>query len=223
MDVLVTDDDPLVLEGVRRMFERRGHAVVTAGTAKDALRALERRAFDLVVLDWNLPDLTGVEVVVQLRSAGRTVPILILTARTDQDDLVRVLDAGADDFLPKQAAREDVLLARAEALVRRALCPPPPRRIVAGDIVIDEGAKAARVGEDTLDLAPSELRVLVLLASSCGKVLSRAELISGCWGEGAGVTDNALESLVKRLRRKLGSAGDRLQAVRRRGYVLVEE
>jgi two-component system OmpR family response regulator len=222
MDVLVTDDDPQILEGVRRVFERRGHAVVTAATASEAFRALDRRSFDLLVLDWNLPDMSGVELVEQLRAAGRMVPVLMLTARSEQDDLVRALDAGADDFLPKQSARADVLLARAEALGRRALYPPPPRRIIAGDIVIDEGAKAAMVGEEVLDLAPSELKVLVLLASSCGKVLSRAELISGCWGDGADVTDNALESLVKRLRKKLGPAGDRLQAVRLRGYVLLE-
>ncbi|MBL9020900.1 MAG: response regulator transcription factor [Myxococcales bacterium] len=222
MDVLLTDDDPQILEGVRRVFERRGHAVATAATAKDALRALERRSFDLLVLDWNLPDQEGVEVVEKLRASGRMVPVLMLTARTEQDDLVRALDAGADDFLPKQSARPDVLLARAEALVRRALYPPPPRRIVAGDILVDEGAKAAIVGGEPLDLAPSELRVLALLAASCGKVLSRAELTAGCWGDGADVTDNALESLIKRLRKKLGPAGDRLQAVRLRGYVLLE-
>ena len=222
MDVLVTDDDPQILEGVRRVFERRGHVVATAANARDAYRLLEKRGFHLMVLDWGLPDMPGVELVQRLRAAGKTVPILMLTARSEQEDLVQALDAGADDFLPKQSARADVLLARAEALARRALYPPPPRRIVAGDLVVDEGAKAASIAGEGLDLAPSELKVLALLAGSCGKVLSRAELIAGCWGDGAEVSDNALESLVKRLRKKLGTEGERLQAVRLRGYVLLE-
>ncbi len=221
MDVLITDDDPQILEGVRRVFERRGHGVATAATAKEATRALEKRSFDLLVLDWGLPDVEGVELIGRLRTAGKTLPILMLTARTDQEDLVRALDAGADDFLPKQSARADVLLARAEALTRRAHLPPPPRRIVAGDVVIDEGAKTVAVAGEQIDLAPSELRVLSLLASSAGKVMGRGELISGCWGDAADVSDNALESVVKRLRKKLGPAGDRLQSVRLRGYVLL--
>lgn len=222
MDVLITDDDPQILEGVRRVFQRRGHLVTTAATGMDALKALEDRSFDLVVLDWGLPDLEGVELVERLRAAGKTVPVLMLTARSEQEDLVRALDAGADDFIPKQAARPDVLLARAEALARRAQYPPAPRRIIAGAFVIDVAAKTAMLDGVQLDLAPSELRVLAMLAGAAGKVVGRAELIAGCWGDGASVVDNTLESVVKRLRRKLGPAGDRLQSVRLRGYILLE-
>ncbi len=222
MDVLITDDDPQILEGVRRVFQRRGHAVTTAATGADALRALEERTFDLLVLDWGLPDLEGVDLVEQLRASGKMVPVLMLTARSEHEDLIRALDAGADDFIPKQAARPDVLLARAEALARRAQYPQAPRRIVAGEFVVDVGAKTAAFAGRELDLAPSELKVLAILAGSMGKIVGRSELVAGCWGDGATVGDNTLESVVKRLRKKLGAAGDRLQSVRLRGYVLLE-
>ena len=223
MDVLITDDDPQILEGVRRVFERRGHFVQVCPNGREALRAVEERSFDLLILDWGLPDLEGVEVVTRLRRDGRRVPILMLTARSENEDLVVALDAGADDFVAKQAARSDVLLARAEALVRRAQYPAPPRHLVAGNIVVDEAGKTVTVGGAPLELAPSEFKVLAMLAATPGKVLGRAELVAGCWGEGADVSDNALDSVVKRLRKKLGPEGDRLQSVRLRGYVLVEQ
>ncbi len=222
MEVLLTDDDEQLLQSVRRVFERRGHVVTACATAKEALAAVGRRSFDLIVLDWGLPDLEGVQVVSRVRASGKTVPILMLTARSDTQDMVQALDAGADDFVPKQSARADVLLARAEALVRRAQYPPPPRRITSGTLEIDEGARSASLRGVPLDLTPSELKVVGLLAAVPGRVLSRAELVAGCWGEAANVSDNALESVIKRVRKKLGADGARLQSVRLRGYVLVE-
>ncbi len=221
MNVLLADDDPQLLASLQRVFERRGHEVDSCGTAAEALSLLDKRTFSLLVLDWGLPDADGVEVVRQIRERGRKLPILMLTGRDTSDDLVRALDAGADDFITKSDARVDVLLARSEALLRRAQYPAAPRRIEAGAIVVDEGTRRVTVDGEDVDLAPSELKCLAILAAQMGKVISRAELIAGCWGEGVEVSDNALESVVKRLRKRLGSHADRLQSVRLRGYVLV--
>lgn len=222
MDVLIVDDEEVLAKSVRRVFESRGHHVEVATTGQDAMKALENRAFSLLLLDWGLPDIDGLVLIARLRQAGRTIPVLMLTGREKTDDMVRALDAGADDFVAKSATPLDVVMARAEALHRRACYPAAPRRVDVGGIVVDEGTKTAHVNGEVVELAPSELRILTILAASLGRIVSRAELISGCWGELASVSDNALESVVKRLRKKLGAEAGRLQSVRLRGYVLVE-
>ena len=222
MDVLLVDDDEQLRDGIRRVFERKGHRCDVAATGGEAHAAILGRTYDLVVLDWGLPDLEGPTLVERVRAVGRTVPILMLTGRSENEDLVHALDAGADDFVRKSEAQPEVLLARAEALARRAKYPAAPRRIEAGPLVIDEATRSATLEGKALDLAPTEVKVLGLLAEQSGKVVSRAELIAACWGEGVSVSDNALESVMKRLRKKLGSEGERLQSVRLRGYVLAE-
>jgi DNA-binding response OmpR family regulator len=222
MDVLLVDDDEQIREGVRRTFERKGHRCDMAATGAEARAAYEARTYDLMVLDWGLPDLEGPELVAQLRASGKTLPVLMLTGRGENEDLVLALDAGADDFVRKSEANAEVLIARSEALVRRAKYPPAPRRIVCGALVIDEASRSATLDGAPLDLAPTEVKVLAMLAVEPGKVVSRAELIATCWGEGVHVSDNALESVMKRLRKKLGREGERLQSVRLRGYVFSE-
>lgn len=222
MDVLIAEDEEQLANGVRRAFERRGHKVDTCFNGQETFKALENRTYSLLVLDWGLPDIDGLALLTKLRQSGRTIPVLMLTGRSGAEDLVKALDAGADDFIAKSDAPVDVLLARAEALHRRACYPASPRRVDAAGIVVDEGAKNVTVKGRNVDLAPSELRVLTILAASMGRIVSRAELIAACWGECASVSDNALESVVKRLRRKLGNESARLQSVRLRGYILVE-
>jgi DNA-binding response OmpR family regulator len=208
MDVLIAEDEEQLAVGVKRVFERRGHRVDTCANGQDTVRALESRSYSLLVLDWGLPDMDGVALVTQLRRAGRTIPVLMLTGRAGTEDVVRALDAGADDFIAKSDAPVDVLLARAEALHRRACYPAAPRRVDAGGILIDEGAKTVHVNGQLIDLAPSELRVLTILAAAMGKIVSRAELVAACWGELASVSDNALESVIKRLRKKFKQTDD---------------
>jgi two-component system response regulator QseB len=221
MHLLLTEDDPQVLASFRRMFERRGHRVDTASTGKDALAAIQKTTYELLVLDWGLPDIEGVEIVLKLRAAGRTLPILMLTGRMGDEDLVRALDAGADDFVPKGHAAPDVILARSEALVRRAQYAPPPRRIQVGRVVVDESTKSLEVAGESVDLTHSELKVFAILATNVGRLVKRPELVSAGWGEGARINDTALESLIKRLRRKLGPEAAMIQSVRLTGYVLV--
>jgi DNA-binding response OmpR family regulator len=176
-----------------------------------------------VVLDWGLPDIDGLELVTKLRKAGRTVPVLVLTGRDTKEDLLSALEAGADDFMVKANAPTDVLLARAEALFRRSCLPPSPRKFDLGSLVIDEGAQKVLVEGREVELPRSEIRVLVALAANLGGPVSRAEIKATCWGELADVSDNAIESVMKRIRRKLGRAGDRIRSIRSVGYVLAAE
>ncbi len=219
MDVLITDSNPELANGLRRMFERHGHKADCANVDQ-LFKAMEKRPYSILVLDWQLPDAAGL--ISKLRRAGRTVPVLALAGRAGTDELVQALNGGADDFVVKADAPVEVLLARAAALHRRACYPASPRRVEANGIVIDEAARSVTVKGKHVDVAPSELRALSLLAVSMGKIVSRAELITVCWGEGADASDNALESIMKRLRRKLGNEGARIRSVRLRGYVLVE-
>jgi DNA-binding response OmpR family regulator len=202
MDILVVEDEPPIAASLRRAFTRRGHHVEVASSGEETLRALDDRTYSVVVLDWGLPDIDGLELVTKLRKAGRTVPVLVLTGRDTKEDLLSALEAGADDFMVKANAPTDVLLARAEALFRRSCLPPSPRKV---------------------ELPRSEIRVLVALAANLGGPVSRAEIKATCWGELADVSDNAIESVMKRIRRKLGRAGDRIRSIRSVGYVLAAE
>ena len=222
MNVLISDDEPKLIAQMQRVFEQRGHHVEAVATAADTLQSIGQRSYSLLILDWGLPDMEGLDVVAKLREKKRTIPVLMLTGRSDSEDVVRALDAGADDFVTKSDVNAEVLVARAEALVRRSHYAPSPRRIEAGPITVDDASKSAFLSGEPIVLAPSELKVLAVLAASVGRIVSRAELVSACWGEGAVVSDNALESVVKRLRKKLGSEAERLQSVRLRGYILAD-
>jgi DNA-binding response OmpR family regulator len=223
MDILVVEDEAPVAASLRRAFTRRGHHVEVAASGEETLKALDDRTYSVLVLDWGLPDIDGLELVAQLRKAGRTVPVLVLTGRDKHEDLVAALEAGADDFLVKSNAPTDVLLARAEALFRRSCFPPSPRKFDLGSLVIDEGAQRVLVDGKDVDLPRSEIRVLVTLAANLGGPVSRAEIKATCWGELAEVSDNAIESVMKRIRRKLGAAGERIRSIRSVGYVLAPD
>jgi DNA-binding response OmpR family regulator len=218
--ILLVDDEPSLLRSVARVFERSGHQIEACATAQEALEAVRKKTYDLIVTDWGLPDLEGVELVRRIRSSGKRVPILMLTGRTGADDLVSALDAGADDFLPKAGAPPAVLVARAEALIRRARYAPAAIRVEVGELVVDEGTRTASLRGAVLELTASELKVLSCLASACGEIVAREHIVASVWGDGADISENALDSVVKRLRRKLGDYADLITAVRMRGYVL---
>jgi DNA-binding response OmpR family regulator len=220
MDILLTDDDPQALSGFRRVFERKGHRVDTAATGADTLRALEARSYALVVLDWGLPDLDGVSVVRRLRAAGRTVPVLMLTGRVGDEDVVRALGAGADDFIAKIDARPDVLLARSEALFRRAQYAPAPLRIEVGGVVVDEARQELWVEGAPVEASRAELAVLAILAKNADRLVTRAQLWLAGWGVHSEPNDSALDSLMKRLRKKVAPGGVAIQSVRSGGHLL---
>ena len=217
--VLVVEDDEDIADVLRRSLRQEGHEVRSATGGADALRQAVEFVPDIVVLDLGLPDMDGVEVCRRLRSDG-DVPILILTARTDTEDRVEGLDAGADDYLAKPFEREE-LLARMRALLRRR----PPRgtaSLTVGDLVLNPGTREVTRGERVLDLTNREFELLEFLMRNERLVISRERLLEEVWGYDPTSMTNTIDVFISNLRRKLEEGGeDRILHTKRgAGYVV---
>jgi two-component system response regulator MprA len=216
--VLVVDDDAPIAAGLRRWLHHMGCTVEVAGDGAAALDLAARRQPDLVLLDLMMPGLDGVEVCRRLRSGG-DVPILMLTARDAVGDRVRGLDAGADDYLVKPFAYEE-LMARVRALFRRR-APGGPAPLSHAGLVLDPRAREARREGRTLTLTTTEFDLLHCLLRHPRQVLSRDQLLDSVWGNGASATANLIDVYVGYLRAKLGEPR-LIQTVRGVGFVLRE-
>ncbi len=203
--VLVVEDEQKIRDLLRRTFERAGFAVLTAGTGAAALEAAAGSAPDLVVLDLGLPDISGEEVARELRDRGN-VPILVLTARSSDEDRIRGLELGVDDYVTKPFSPREVVL-RVQAILRRGAggaAPEPPRRSLgAGELVIDEVRHEVLVRGAAVDLTPTEWGLLAALAGTPGRAFSRYELINRVRGYEFEGYERVVDSHVKNLRRKL--------------------
>ena len=228
--MLVVDDDERVATALRRALALEGFVVRVVGTGVGALDEVAGWRPDLLVLDVGLPDLNGRAVAARLRAAGDAVPICILSARDEVDDRVAGLQAGADDYLVKPFAVEE-LVARLRALLRRApaAATPPPAEtarvedaIAVGDLQVDVAGRRARRGERELELTRREFELLAELARNRGVVLSRERLLEGVWGYDFPTDGNVVDVFVSYLRRKLEAGGEPrlVHTVRGVGFVL---
>jgi two-component system, OmpR family, copper resistance phosphate regulon response regulator CusR len=217
--VLVIEDDASLARSIVDGLSDEGFTVAHAGDGDRARDALRDGVWDLVILDWWLPGRDGLAVLKGHRRESGTTPVLFLTARDAVSDRVRGLDAGADDYLCKPFAFEE-LLARARALIRRG------RRLEAAmlshrDVRVDVVAQKAERAGQALDLTTKELAVLVFFLRHPGEVLSRTRIYGNVWGEDYDFVSNTLDVHINSLRRALEARGPRLiQTVRGRGYVL---
>lgn len=226
MRILVVDDDRAVRESLRRSLQFNGYQVELAADGQQALDWLVDQRPDAMVLDVMMPRVDGLEVARRLRSTGDDLPILVLTARDAVSDRVAGLDAGADDYLPKPFALEE-LLARVRALLRRASPPEHGERSEAlrfGDLELDPGTREVRRGERPISLTRTEFALLELLMGHPKQVLTRSRLLEDVWGYDFPTSGNALEVYVGYLRRKTESDGEPrlIHTVRGVGYVLRE-
>ena len=227
--ILIVEDDQAVAEVVHELLVMAGHSVGVAGDGATALRRLETRPADLIILDWMLPGLDGLEVCRRIRARGST-PILMLTARAEEVDRVLGLEVGADDYLTKPFSLRE-LLARTRALLRRVelMSQQTPEGseqkaasalLVRGDLRIDVAGRAASLSGTPLELTPKEFDLLHLLARQPGRAYSRQHLLQQIWGIDYGGVDRSVDAHVVRLRKKLGPFGDRLATVWGVGYKL---
>jgi two-component system response regulator MprA len=219
--VLVVEDDDEIADVLRRSLRQEGHEVRTAIDGEEALEAARDFSPDLVVLDLGLPKLDGVEVCRRLRTDS-DVPILILTARTDTDDRVEGLDAGADDYLVKPFERAE-LLARLRALMRRR----PPRgsaSLRVADLTLNPDTREVVRGERQLDLTNREFELLEFLMRNQRLVISRERLLEEVWGYDPTSMTNTIDVFISNLRRKLEQGGEPrvLHTKRGAGYVVRE-
>lgn len=199
--VLLVEDDPAISEPLARAFGREGYEVRAHGTARGALS--EVGSADLIVLDLGLPDMDGLDVAREIRSRGLDTPILILTARTDEVDMVIGLDAGADDYVTKPFRLAE-LLARVRALLRRSGSEAADSEIRVQDVVVDLAGHRVFVGGEEISLSAKEFDLLRVLVSSAGTMVSREDLMREVWGSDPQGSTKALDTHVSWLRRKLG-------------------
>ena len=209
---------------VDRALRGAGHTVDQATAGDKALASASAAPFDAIVLDLGLPDLDGLEVCRRLRTAGNSVPILMLTARAAVTDRVEGLDAGADDYLVKPFALDE-LLARLRAFERRSPAAPQARGTLAfEDLVLDRDAMVARRDGHDISLTRTEYQLLELLMANPRRVLSRDVIFDKVWGYDFGPESNSLDVYIGYLRRKLESGGGKrlIHTVRGVGYVMKE-
>ena len=221
--LLVVDDDRAVRESLRRSLEFNGYEVTLAADGAEALAGIAAAAPDAVVMDVMMPRLDGIEATKALRSAGNDVPILVLTARDAVGDRVDGLDAGADDYLTKPFALQE-LLARIRALLRRVTPNPdtPDERLEFADLSMDLASREVRRGNRVVDLTRTEFNLLELFLRRPRRVLERSFILEEVWGFDFPTTANSLEVYVGYLRRKTEAEGEPrlLHTVRGVGYVL---
>lgn len=228
MKILVVDDDQAVRESLRRSLIFNGYTVVLASDGEEALQVIESERPDLAILDVMMPKIDGLQVCRELRSIGDDLPILLLTARDSVSERVAGLDAGADDYLPKPFALEE-LLARTRSLFRRATRPATggaqgnePLRFE--DLTLNPDTRDVMRGERHISLTRTEFALLELLMLNPRKVMSRNSILEEVWGYDFPTSGNALEVYIGYLRRKTESEGEGrlIHTVRGVGYVLRE-
>jgi DNA-binding response OmpR family regulator len=216
--ILVVEDDPSIADFVRRGLILEDYDVEVANDGEAGLAAARDHLPDLVLLDLMIPKIDGVEVCRRLRSAGST-PIIILTARDSVEDKIRGLDAGADDYITKPFAFEE-LLARVRAALRRH--EPGEEVIHVGDLTIQTASRGVTRGSREIELTAREYDLLLFLARNAGKVMDRNTIFERVWGYTFDVESDTIKVYVRYLRKKLNAEGesDLIHAVRGVGYIL---
>jgi DNA-binding response OmpR family regulator len=221
--ILVVEDETSMREALRQGLEEDNHTVALASDGLEGIHAAESCNFDAILLDVLMPGMDGIDLVRRLRAAGRMTPVLMLTARDAASDIVRGLDAGADDYLTKPFSFR-VLLARLRAISRRSV-QPPKSRLQVHDLVLDPAAHEVSRAGINLNLTPTEYRVLEFLMRRTGHAVSRSAIIQGVWGFEDDIEANTVDAFIRHLREKidLGRGCKLIQTVRGYGYILREE
>jgi DNA-binding response OmpR family regulator len=224
--ILIVEDDEAIAQGLRDNFQFEGYETHWASDGETALRVAREEKPDLIVLDIRLPRMSGYEVCRKLRAGGSTTPILMLTARGEEEDRILGLDLGADDYVTKPFSVRE-LLARARALLRRSsVAQALPDELRIGDIVVDFRSYEAHRNGCPIELTRKEFGVLRLLAACEGRVVTRDELLETVWGLNAGQSTRTIDNHVATLRAKLEEDPGHprtLQTVHGVGYKLVRE
>lgn len=218
MHILLIEDDDLLADGLSRSLRQAGYVVEVASDGRSAENWLVSASFDLVVLDLGLPDLDGSVIVQRLRERGRNLPVLVLSARMELEERVRLLDLGADDYLVKPVAAVE-LIARVRALVRRAQAMVEVYFSL-GRLRLDSIGKRAWIDERVIELSAREWAAVEFFAARVNRIVSKEQITQALYGWDEEITPNAIEKIVSRLRAKLEPAGITIRTVRGLGYFL---
>jgi len=221
--VLVVEDETALQQVLAYNLERAGFGVEQAFDADEALTLIAERTPDLIILDWMLPYMSGLELCRQLRRKANTanLPVIMLTARTEEPDRLRGLDTGADDYITKPFSIDE-LLARIRAVLRRVRPVFAEEMLTFADLMMGLAGHRVRRGSREVHLSPTEFRLLRQLLESPGRVFSRGQLLDLVWGQDQDVELRTVDATIRRLRRALNAGGevDLLRTVRAAGYAL---
>ena len=219
MQVLIAEDERRMAELLKRTLTEEGHHVVVTHDGREALQLCLNSNFDVLLLDLMLPGLDGISVTRRLRESKNQTPVLMLTARDGQSDIINGLDSGADDYLTKPFSIS-VLLAHLRAVSRRGAI-PQAAVLQVGDVRLDSANYHATRGGEALNLTPRQARLLELLMRNKGRTVTRNSIISSVWGAGSDITENTLEVFICTLRLKVDNREPKLiHTVRGFGYVM---
>jgi DNA-binding response OmpR family regulator len=218
MWILVAEDETSMGDLLRQGLTEQNHTVTLARDGEEALAAVATSAFDVIVLDVMMPRVNGLEVTRRVRAEKNHTPILLLTARDAAEDIVKGLDAGADDYLVKPFLL-NVLLARLRAIARRAV-QSPVKELRATDLCLDPAAREVRKNGTKVSLTPTEFRLLEVLMRRANRALSRTAIIEAVWGFNEDVEPNTVDVYIKLLREKVDTKGRLIHTVRGFGYIL---
>jgi two-component system, OmpR family, alkaline phosphatase synthesis response regulator PhoP len=214
--ILIIEDDPSIVLGLRINLSKAGYAVRTAADGQIGLAELAKERPDLVLLDLMLPGIDGLEILRQIRGQDETLPVVVLTALGAEDDKVRGLDLGANDYVTKPFSVAE-LVARVRATLRTASLGPSANggdRLRAGSIELDRDRREVRVGDERVDLRGKEYDLLRFLMERPERVLTREQILTNVWGADYEGTDRTVDNFVSSLRRKLGEDQDRPRHLR---------
>lgn len=221
--VLIVEDEAALVELLTYNLEKAGFRPAIARDGEEAMMAIAEAKPDLVLLDWMLPYVSGIEICRRLRRDPETrdLPVILLTARGEEDDRIRGLDSGADDYIVKPFSPSE-LIARVRAVMRRTRPAFDKDVLTYGDIVMDLASHRVSRGEQAIDLGPTEFRLLRFLLEHPGRVFNREQLLDGVWGQDAYIEPRTVDVHIRRLRKAMNLPGtpDLIRTVRSAGYAL---
>jgi two-component system phosphate regulon response regulator PhoB len=215
--ILVVEDDPGIQEMLKFSLAAEGYQIEQAVTVKDAWSIIENKAIDLVLLDWMLPDNSGIDLLHRIRKYHSVLPVIMVTAKSEEDDRILGLDVGADDYVTKPFSVRE-LNSRIQAILRRTMPDEQPLQI--GELYLDPGSHRVAVNEEALNLSPTEFRLLHYFMSNTDRVFSRTQLLDQVWGSQVYVEERTVDVHIRRLRKQLApyDMDSLLQTVHGSGY-----
>jgi len=216
-NILVVEDDPGIQDMLKYSLSAEGYTLHHAYTVKEGWEIIENKAIDLVLLDWMLPDNSGIDLLHRIRKYHSMLPVIMVTAKAEEDDRILGLDVGADDYVTKPFSVRE-LSSRIQALLRRAM--PDEQPIQIGELYLDPTSHRVKVSEKALDLSPTEFRLLHYFMSHTDRVFTRSQLLDQVWGSQVYVEERTVDVHIRRLRKQLATFGldTLLQTVHGSGY-----
>jgi len=215
--ILIVEDDPDIQDMLDFSLTPEGYVLFTASSVKEGWEVIENKAVDLVLLDWMLPDNSGIDLLHRIRKYHSMLPVIMLTAKTEEEDRVLGLDVGADDYMTKPFSVRE-LKSRIQAVLRRSMPDEQPLQI--GDLFLDPVSQRVKIGENSLDLSPTEFRLLHYFMGHTDRVFTRNQLLDQVWGAQVYVEERTVDVHIRRLRKQLEpyQLASLLQTVHGSGY-----